>query len=118
MRLQSLLSDPNPSSPANQEAARLYAENRREYNRRVQQCATESLKTVGAPDADASGAASSAAADIPSGAPNSASADPAAAPDGSGMAEGGAPEAVQQQQTESGEAQPRGEEGQGGGAAP
>ncbi|KAL8443942.1 hypothetical protein Emed_006485 [Eimeria media] len=44
--IQSLLSDPNPSSPANQEAARLYAENRREYNRRVQQCATESWKTV------------------------------------------------------------------------
>ena len=33
--IQSLLSDPNPQSPANSEAARLYAENRREYNRRV-----------------------------------------------------------------------------------
>ena len=44
--MQSLLSDPNPSSPANQEAARLYAENRREYNRRVQQCATDSWKSV------------------------------------------------------------------------
>lgn len=35
--IQSLLTDPNPNSPANSEAARLYAENRREYNRRVQQ---------------------------------------------------------------------------------
>ena len=32
---QSLLSDPNPNSPANSEAARLYTEDRREYNRRV-----------------------------------------------------------------------------------
>ncbi|EPR58657.1 putative ubiquitin conjugating enzyme E2 [Toxoplasma gondii TgCatPRC2] len=44
--IQSLLSDPNPSSPANQEAARLYAENRREYNRRVQQCVNESWAAV------------------------------------------------------------------------
>jgi len=34
---QSLLCDPNPNSPANSEAARLYNENRREYNRRVQE---------------------------------------------------------------------------------
>ncbi|KAL4429178.1 hypothetical protein ABPG77_010157 [Micractinium sp. CCAP 211/92] len=33
--IQSLLSDPNPNSPANSEAARLYNEDRREYNRRV-----------------------------------------------------------------------------------
>ncbi|KAK9858008.1 hypothetical protein WJX84_010844 [Apatococcus fuscideae] len=33
--IQSLLCDPNPNSPANSEAARLYSENRREYNRRV-----------------------------------------------------------------------------------
>lgn len=33
--IQSLLCDPNPKSPANAEAARLYEENRREYNRRV-----------------------------------------------------------------------------------
>ena len=32
---QSLLCDPNPNSPANSEAARLYLENKREYNRRV-----------------------------------------------------------------------------------
>mmetsp|Transcript_16974 Transcript_16974/g.36709 ORF Transcript_16974/g.36709 Transcript_16974/m.36709 type:complete len:155 (+) Transcript_16974:135-599(+) len=35
--IQSLLSDPNPNSPANSEAARLYNENRREYNRRVRE---------------------------------------------------------------------------------
>jgi hypothetical protein len=34
---QSLLCDPNPNSPANSEAARLYSENRREYNRRVRE---------------------------------------------------------------------------------
>jgi len=33
--IQSLLCDPNPNSPANHEAARLYQENRKEYNRRV-----------------------------------------------------------------------------------
>jgi ubiquitin-conjugating enzyme E2 A len=31
------LCDPNPNSPANAEAASLYAENRREYNRRIVQ---------------------------------------------------------------------------------
>jgi len=35
--IQSLLCDPNPNSPANAEAAKLYQENRREYNRRVVQ---------------------------------------------------------------------------------
>ncbi|CAL8461877.1 g1408 [Coccomyxa elongata] len=35
--IQSLLSDPNPNSPANSEAARLYSENRREYIRRVKE---------------------------------------------------------------------------------
>ena len=34
--IQSLLCDPNPNSPANGEAARLYSENKREYIRRVQ----------------------------------------------------------------------------------
>ena len=36
--IQSLLCDPNPSSPANSEAARLFAENRSEYNQRVKEC--------------------------------------------------------------------------------
>lgn len=34
---QSLLCDPNPNSPANSEAAKLYGENRREYNKRVKE---------------------------------------------------------------------------------
>lgn len=33
--LQSLLHDPNPNSPANNEAAQLYRENRREYEKKV-----------------------------------------------------------------------------------
>lgn len=33
--IQSLLTDPNPNSPANVEAAKLYQENRREYDRKV-----------------------------------------------------------------------------------
>merc|ERR1719461_1359736 len=39
--IQSLLTDPNPNSPANVEAAKLYQENRREYDRRVQACVEE-----------------------------------------------------------------------------
>lgn len=33
--LQSLLDEPNPNSPANSLAARLYQENKREYEKRV-----------------------------------------------------------------------------------
>jgi ubiquitin-conjugating enzyme E2 A len=40
--IQSLLTDPNPASPANSEAARLYNENRPEYVRRVRQCVEDS----------------------------------------------------------------------------
>lgn len=40
--IQSLLCDPNPNSPANSEAARLFQENRREYNRRVRECVEQS----------------------------------------------------------------------------
>lgn len=40
--IQSLLCDPNPNSPANSEAARLFQENRREYNKRVQKIVEES----------------------------------------------------------------------------
>ncbi|CAI2381081.1 unnamed protein product [Moneuplotes crassus] len=36
--LQSLLCDPNPSSPANSLAARLFVENPKEYKRRVVKC--------------------------------------------------------------------------------
>eukprot|EP00003_Mantamonas_plastica_P018236 TRINITY_DN298_c0_g1_i2.p4 TRINITY_DN298_c0_g1~~TRINITY_DN298_c0_g1_i2.p4 ORF type:complete len:159 (+),score=82.44 TRINITY_DN298_c0_g1_i2:2161-2637(+) len=35
--IQSLLCDPNPNSPANSEAARLFKENKREYNRKVKE---------------------------------------------------------------------------------
>lgn len=42
--IQSLLCDPNPSSPANSEAARLYQENRREYERKVKEIVEESWK--------------------------------------------------------------------------
>jgi ubiquitin-conjugating enzyme E2 A len=41
--IQSLLTDANPASPANAEAARLFAENRREYDRRVRQAVEASL---------------------------------------------------------------------------
>ena len=40
--IQSLLTDPNPNSPANVEAAKLYAENRREYEKRVGDCVEQS----------------------------------------------------------------------------
>eukprot|EP00588_Corethron_pennatum_P004828 CAMPEP_0194283932 /NCGR_PEP_ID=MMETSP0169-20130528/26454_1 /TAXON_ID=218684 /ORGANISM="Corethron pennatum, Strain L29A3" /LENGTH=154 /DNA_ID=CAMNT_0039029639 /DNA_START=245 /DNA_END=709 /DNA_ORIENTATION=+ len=40
--IQSLLCDPNPASPANAEASRLYSENRGEYNRRVGQMVEDS----------------------------------------------------------------------------
>ncbi|THU45453.1 hypothetical protein C4D60_Mb02t18090 [Musa balbisiana] len=38
----SLLCDPNPNSPANSEAARLFSENKREYNRRVREIVEQS----------------------------------------------------------------------------
>mmetsp|Transcript_2257 Transcript_2257/g.3598 ORF Transcript_2257/g.3598 Transcript_2257/m.3598 type:complete len:152 (-) Transcript_2257:362-817(-) len=40
--IQSLLCDPNPNSPANSEAARMYVDNPREYNRRVRQIVEDS----------------------------------------------------------------------------
>lgn len=40
--IQSLLTDPNPSSPANAEASQLYERDRREYNRRVRIIVEES----------------------------------------------------------------------------
>jgi len=40
--IQSLLCDPNPASPANSEASRLFNENRREYNRRVREIVEQS----------------------------------------------------------------------------
>ena len=83
---QSLLSDPNPSSPANQEAARLYAENRREYNRRVQQCATESWKAVETSESEPTRPAASSAAAEPGGSANRESASEEVAASGSSEA--------------------------------
>lgn len=40
--LQSLLCDPNPNSPANSEAARMFSENKRDYNRRVREVVEQS----------------------------------------------------------------------------
>jgi len=42
--IQSLLTDPNPNSPANAEASKLYVENKGEYNRRVKAVVEESWK--------------------------------------------------------------------------
>ena len=42
--IQSLLADPNPDSPANQEAAKLYRVNRPVYRRRVRRCASRTLE--------------------------------------------------------------------------
>ncbi|MFS8031589.1 putative ubiquitin-conjugating enzyme E2, ubiquitin-conjugating enzyme/RWD [Helianthus anomalus] len=42
LALQSLLCDPNPNSPANSEAARLFSENKREYNRKVKEVVEQS----------------------------------------------------------------------------
>lgn len=44
--IQSLLCDPNPNSPANSEAARLFQENRREYNRRVREIVEQSWQAI------------------------------------------------------------------------
>lgn len=41
--IQSLLSDPNPNSPANSEASKLFTEDRAEYIRRVQDIVIQSL---------------------------------------------------------------------------
>ncbi|PPD73472.1 hypothetical protein GOBAR_DD29605 [Gossypium barbadense] len=51
--IQSLLCDPNPNSPANSEAARMFSENKREYNRR--KCHTGSAAAVTATAASAGG---------------------------------------------------------------
>jgi ubiquitin-protein ligase len=40
--IQSLLHDPNPNSPANVEAARLFTEDKKAYNRRVRETVEES----------------------------------------------------------------------------
>ena len=60
--IQSLLNDPNPNSPANSEAARLYAENVGEYVRRVREVVEQSW------DDEESDAQAAAAAAGPAGA--------------------------------------------------
>eukprot|EP00915_Cephaloidophora_sp_WS-2016_P001226 GHVH01001706.1.p1 GENE.GHVH01001706.1~~GHVH01001706.1.p1 ORF type:complete len:180 (+),score=26.24 GHVH01001706.1:116-655(+) len=55
MSIQSLLNDPNPDSPANNEAAQYWNNDRREYHRRVQQICRdcwqhESLKDLAQED--------------------------------------------------------------------
>jgi len=42
--IQSLLTDPNPNSPANPEAAGLYSADKKAYNRRVRQSVQKSLE--------------------------------------------------------------------------
>ncbi|EFJ08360.1 ubiquitin-conjugating enzyme 1, E2-like protein [Selaginella moellendorffii] len=42
--IQSLLTDPNPASPANPEAAHMYQNDLQAYNRRVRQCVRKSLE--------------------------------------------------------------------------
>ena len=41
--IQSLLDEPNPNSPANSQAAQMYSENRREYEKKVMQIVEERL---------------------------------------------------------------------------
>ena len=42
--IQSLLTDPNPNSPANAEAAKLFNNNREEYYARVKECVEKSVE--------------------------------------------------------------------------
>lgn len=41
---QSLLDEPNPNSPANSQAAQLYQENKREYEKRVSAIVEQSCR--------------------------------------------------------------------------
>lgn len=43
--IQSLLTDPNPASPANPEAAKMFTENPKEYRKRVRRVAVRSLES-------------------------------------------------------------------------
>ncbi|XP_068655328.1 ubiquitin-conjugating enzyme E2 1-like [Aristolochia californica] len=44
--VQSLLTDPNPASPANPDAADLYQHDIQAYNRRVRKCAQRSIESL------------------------------------------------------------------------
>uniref|UniRef100_A0A914KKD9 E2 ubiquitin-conjugating enzyme n=1 Tax=Meloidogyne incognita TaxID=6306 RepID=A0A914KKD9_MELIC len=50
--IQSLLDEPNPNSPANSQAAQLYRENRREYEKRVHAIVEQSWMTFSNDDSD------------------------------------------------------------------
>ncbi|KAL7070194.1 hypothetical protein ACQ4LE_010290 [Meloidogyne hapla] len=50
--IQSLLDEPNPNSPANSQAAQLYRENRREYEKRVHAIVEQSWMTFSNEDSD------------------------------------------------------------------
>eukprot|EP00041_Stephanoeca_diplocostata_P008399 m.124882 g.124882 ORF g.124882 m.124882 type:complete len:172 (-) comp17303_c1_seq1:336-851(-) len=45
--IQSLLDEPNPNSPANNEAAKLYTEDKMEYQKQVSKCVEESWADAG-----------------------------------------------------------------------
>ena len=51
LSIQSLLNDPNPASPANEEAARLFQNDRREYSRRVRLLVQENTAKTAAANA-------------------------------------------------------------------
>ena len=76
--VQSLLSDPNPASPANAEAAALYSNNRAEYERRVREC-VEASWLAAEPEAAGSAAEAVAAADTTAAAAAASSSSAAAA---------------------------------------
>jgi len=38
-----MLADPNPASPANPEAAQMFENDKKEYNKRVRRCAQKSV---------------------------------------------------------------------------
>eukprot|EP00490_Sorites_sp_Unknown_P019062 CAMPEP_0114665772 /NCGR_PEP_ID=MMETSP0191-20121206/31389_1 /TAXON_ID=126664 /ORGANISM="Sorites sp." /LENGTH=183 /DNA_ID=CAMNT_0001911743 /DNA_START=13 /DNA_END=564 /DNA_ORIENTATION=- len=50
--IQSLLTDPNPDSPANTEAAKMYQNDRREYEQRVRMCVARSWDINSDDDSD------------------------------------------------------------------
>ncbi|CAK0795407.1 unnamed protein product, partial [Prorocentrum cordatum] len=48
LSIASLLADPNPLSPMNSEAARLYTDDRQAYDRRVRECVAQHARPAGA----------------------------------------------------------------------
>jgi ubiquitin-conjugating enzyme E2 A len=56
LSIQSLLNDPNPASPANEEAAKLFQNDRREYSRRIRILVQENTAQTAAASAAQAGA--------------------------------------------------------------